>query len=802
MTYPSYRPDEKFERIDEIRCWFCKGIMSERAARQRKTIIPAAGAPSGLPSLRHLKGLTPKKVDALSSAGYETLEDLAFHFPGRYLDARELVPLNDLRKHLRRPVSVRGKVISANYTPSQRRGRAAISLKDDSGGALQLVYFDYPEWRSKQFRRGDEYLVAGYVGEFRNVIQIVQPPFIEHLSNPEEFVQGHVLPLYYLSPMLRKAGISDKSFRELIHQAVDECEKIGLLDEILPNDLIERHHLMPRVQSIHEVHWPSSPERAQLARRRMKYEELFFMQLRLSMERERMRSNVRGVVKYEVSPLLSALKDPIASRLANSGPAEEVLTSLPYKLTGGQVQSLREILHDMSKSDGRTYPMNRLLQGDVGSGKTIVALLAMLVAIENGYQCAFMAPTEVLAAQHFDTLTKILNSTDIKTALLIGGQKKREREQILDAIASGETHIAVGTHALIQKSVRFQRLGFVVTDEQHRFGVAQRKALIDKSSDTAGPEEFEHDMFRIHIHEPTAVTPDVLLMTATPIPRTLALTLYGDMEVSTIRELPPGRKPIQTMLFYEHDHPVIYKAAIRRIEERAEQVFIVYPLRDKSVKIDSEAAEKAFEYLTAHDFKNFRVGLVHGKMSSNDKQEAMRRFREKEFDVLIATTVIEVGVDVPNATVMIIEHAERFGLAQLHQLRGRVGRGSGDSACVLVASEKLAMGEGMQTSDEIEQSSLALERLRTLVATSDGFEIAKADMQIRGTGELMGLKQSGKVRLRLADLTFDSDIVEQTLHDADAVISADPQLRTPANRATREEFLRLYRDAESYLHVG
>ncbi len=750
--------------------------------------------------LRKLQGMTLKRAEALMKAGFETPEDLAFHFPGRYLDARELVPLRELRRHLRQPVSIRGKVLSSAYIAGHRRGRAAISLQDDSGGILQLVYFDYPEWRAKQFRKGEEYLAAGYVGEYRNVLQIVQPPFIERLANPEEFVQGQMLPLYYLSPALRKAGVTDKPFREIIRAAVEECEKAGMLDEILPLDLFELHRFMGRREAVRETHWPQSPERVQRARTRLKYEELFFMQLRLAMERERMRSNVKGVVTYDVSPLLSSLDAHKATE--TSGVAEQVFASLPYRLTGDQAKSLREILHDMSKVGGRQYPMNRLLQGDVGSGKTIVALLAMLAAIENGYQCAFMAPTEVLAAQHYDTVSKILQDTSVRTALLIGGQGKRERKQILEAIASGETHIVVGTHALIEKSVRFQRLGFVVTDEQHRFGVAQRKALIEKSADTATVEEFEHDMFRVLLHSPAAVTPDVLLMTATPIPRTLALTLYGDMEVSTIHELPPGRKPIKTMLFFEHDHPQVYKAAIRRVEEKGEQVFIVYPLREKSHKVDSEAAEKAYEVLKSHDLKQLRVGLVHGKMSSSEKQETMQKFRNKEYDVLIATTVIEVGVDVPNATVMIIEHADRFGLAQLHQLRGRVGRGSGDSVCVLIASEKLAPGEGMQTSDEIEQASLAMERLRTLVATSDGFEIAKADMQIRGTGEVLGLKQSGRVRLRLADLTLDSVLVEQTMHDAETLIATDPQLRMLEHTTTREEFLRLYRDAESYLHVG
>ncbi len=749
-------------------------------------------------SLRRLKGLSPKKAEALAQAGFEYVEDLAFHIPGRYLDARALIPLNQLRKHLREPVSVRGSVISSLVIPGRRRSRAAVMLQDQSGGLLQLVFFDYPEWRAKQFQTGDEFLIAGYAGEYKSVLQIVQPPFIEHLASPEEFVQGQMLPLYYLPTSLRKAGIRDKEFRSLVQKSIDAGKGLDLFTEILPPALLKRHRLMPRTESIEEVHRPKTPERLEEAKRRLKYEEIFFLELRLAVERIRMRRAVKGVVKYDVSRMMAVLEEKSSEA---QGIAERVLLSLPFRLTDDQRRALREILYDMSK-EGQSYPMNRLLQGDVGSGKTIVALLAMLAAIENGYQCAFMVPTEVLAVQHFDTISRILKDTPLKTALLIGGQSKRERAAILASVASGETHIAVGTHALFQKNVRFQRLGFVVTDEQHRFGVAQRKALIEKSAEAANVEEFERDMFRVTLHTPEIVTPDVLLMTATPIPRTLALTIYGDMEVSTIRELPSGRKPIKTMLFFEHDHAQIYKAAIRRIEERGEQVFIVYPLREKSQKVDSEAAEKAYEDLRSKAFKKFRVGLVHGKLSSQEKQDVMRRFRQKEFDVLVATTVIEVGVDVPNATVMIIEHAERFGLAQLHQLRGRVGRGSADSACVLVASEKLAGEAENETSDEIEQSSLALERLRTLVATSDGFKIAEADMKFRGTGEILGLKQSGKVRLNIADLTADIALVEQALKDAGELLEQDTRLARPENRPTREEFLRQYRDAESYLHVG
>ncbi|MDP4198132.1 MAG: ATP-dependent DNA helicase RecG [Bacteroidota bacterium] len=757
-------------------------------------------------ALRSVPRLGTKKIDALIEAGFERLEDLAFHYPGRYLDARQLVPLKELRKYLMKPVSVRGRVLASSVIPGRHRARAAIALQDDSGGVLQLVFFDYPEWRAKMFQKGQQYLVAGYVGMFNSTLQIVQPPFVEHLEHPEEFIEGQMLPLYYLSSALRKSGFRDKQFREIIHTAVQYCESQGHFKEILPREILERENLIGRPDAIIEVHHPQSPDRLEDARRRLKYEEVFFLQLRLAVERRRVRSAAKSVLKIDVSRLLSALD---GQQVIDPGPAEQLLVTLPYQLTGDQKQSLRDILNDMSKSGGRNYPMNRLLQGDVGSGKTIVALLAMLAAIEQGYQCAFMAPTEVLAQQHYATLTNLLKDTSIECVLLVGGQGAKLRKSTLNAIVSGQAHIAIGTHALIEKGVRFEHLGFIVTDEQHRFGVAQRKALIEKAFHDHNARVADESTVPSSLIPRTSslppVTPDVLIMSATPIPRTLALTLYGDMAVSTIREMPAGRKPIKTMLFFEHDHPKIYEAAKRRIRERNEQVFIVYPLREKSEKVDSEAAEKAYEVLRHGEFKDVRVGLVHGKMSGADKQDAMERFRDHAFDVLVATTVIEVGVDVPNATVMIIEHAERFGLAQLHQLRGRVGRGSADSACVLVASEKLSPDQhegSMETSEQLEQSSLALERLNTLVRTSDGFEIAKADLAIRGTGEILGVKQSGKVMLKMANLTTDIAIVEQTLRDADALVHEDPELREVGHAATRNEFLRLYRDAESYLHVG
>jgi ATP-dependent DNA helicase RecG len=745
--------------------------------------------------LRYLKGVGPKRAEAFFEAGFESLGDLAMHFPLRYLDARELVEIRDLHNHNKKLVSIRGHVISSQVTGHRKRF-ARIVIRDDSGGALPIVFFDYPDSRAKAFHVGDEFLFSGYVGSYRDTINLVQPPYVERLE-PGELAEGRMLPLYSMPRPIREAGIRPKQFRELIRHAAEKLRDTPFYDEVLPAQLISGENLPERQTAILSLHQPSSPEELYHARRRMKFEEIFFVQLRLGVERRKVRRAIRGAVTFDVGSTMEALSSH--EKTSKAGAAETVLAQLPFELTADQEKSLREILADMSKAGGRKYPMNRLLQGDVGSGKTIVALLAMLTAIDNGYQCAIMAPTEVLAAQHYHTISSLLKDTALSTVLLIGAQKKKEREFTLRAIATGAANIVVGTHALIQESVAFDRLGLVVTDEQHRFGVAQRKALIEKSFQTTSTDA---DLFVAGSIIRERISPDVLIMTATPIPRTLALTLYGDIDVSTIRQFPKDRKPIRTLLLYEHDLAKVYEAARKRIIGHAEQVFIVYPLREKSEKSDSEAAERAFELLRTGEFKDQRVALVHGKMPSAEKQQVMRAFREHEYDVLVGTTVIEVGVDVPNATVMIIRHAERFGIAQLHQLRGRVGRGPAPSACVLVASEKLVQESGNETSDQLEAASLALERLEVVASTTDGFVLAQEDMRIRGTGELMGLKQTGNVAMKVADLTKDIDIVEITYRSIESMLDRDPELRDATLLPVREHFLRLYHDAESFLNIG
>ncbi len=725
--------------------------------------------------LQWIKGIGPKRAEALAKAGLASAEDILMHFPRRYIDARTLVAIADLHDHLWRSVAVRGSVVEVKHHQYRRPHRTEITIRDKSGSTLKMVYFAYADYVAKQYERDDDLLVIGYVGFFRGEAQIVHPELVEKLTEGTELSEGRMLPVYPMNEALRSAGINQTQLRKILTHILDSSEFATAAEENLPASLLKEHHLIDRQRAARELHFPSSPELLHQARERMKYEELFFLQLRYGVERLRRVALAHPGIKFDITPLTKALE-------ASTEPeslTERVRASLPFTLTKAQRQVLAEIAGDMAKIKSH-IPMHRLLQGDVGSGKTVVAMLAMLVAVENGYQCALMAPTEVLAKQHFTTITTLLKGHPVDVSLLIGGQAKKLRTEILADLRSGRTNIIVGTHALIEDNVQFDKLGLVVADEQHKFGVAQRKALLDK-----------------YEKEP----PDVLVMSATPIPRTLAMTLYQDLDVSTIDELPSGRKQIKTRTIFPKDQRALFKE-VRDVVGRGEQVYIVYPQLEKSASADVKTAVAAYEVFAEKIYPDLRVGLVHGKLPSDEKHEVMRKFRQHELDILVATIVIEVGIDVPNATMMIIANAERFGLAQLHQLRGRVGRGGKQSECVLIPSAKLEPKEDATVSSEdLAAREVALEKLRVMESTTDGFEISKADLAMRGPGDFLGTQQSGSIKLMVADIVADEAILQAAAEDVKTVLSKDPQLRNPEHMQTRQAFLQSTQE-DSYLGVA
>jgi len=534
------------------------------------------------------------------------------------------------------------------------------------------------------------------------------------------------VPLYPGGEAMSNVGLTSRAVRRILYNLFKEH---GLkLQETMPDWIVGEHDLMEGRVALRAIHFPKSQQELSRARRRLKFEELFFIQLLLAQMHEQ-QEEVAG----------PAFDDP------DTYTRSFVREVLPFELTGAQRRALREIIGDVQTGT----QMNRLLQGDVGSGKTVVAVAAMMHAYDSGYQSAFMAPTEILAEQHHANLQDYLRPLGLEPRLLIGSQTKAEREAALQAVRTGESPVAVGTHALIQDEVAFDRLGLAVVDEQHRFGVAQRAEMFEKGE-----------------------RPHMLLMTATPIPRSLALTLYGDLDVSKIDEMPPGRKPVETRLRAEKRRGEVY-AFLRDRLEQGEQAFVVYPLVEESEKMDLKDAESGAEALR-EKFPDYTVGLVHGQLSADDKDATMRRFTEGDIDLLVATTVIEVGVDVPNATVMLVEHAERFGLSQLHQLRGRVGRSDQQSYCVLMASYK--------------RSQEAKQRLEAMARTNDGFEISETDLQIRGAGDFFGTRQSGMPDLKIADLTEDDEILEVAREAAFALIEKDPHLRADEHERLRRRY--------------
>jgi len=689
-------------------------------------------------SVQYLKGVGPARAEALKAVGVKTVSDLLYYVPRRYLDRSEIKPIADLEPG--RVVTVLGKVVSTEIIKG-RRERLSVVIKDKSG-FLDLVWFSGIRYFQKIFRRGLLISASGMVNLY-DTLQIVHPEY-EILSDEEELDlvhTGRLVPLYPSTLDLKEARIDSRGLRRIIKLAVERYARS--LIESLPEKVLRSCRLMPLAEAISQIHFPDDLRLAQRARERLAFEELFYLELMLAKSKK---------ARQEKSPGISFSKP---GNLVRS-----FLDRLDFVLTDSQKKVLRETFHDMSSP----RPMHRLLQGDVGSGKTVVAMIVMLIAVENGYQAALMAPTEILAEQHYLSCYELLEELGVKVALFTGSLTGRARKSLLKEVEEGEIQIVVGTHTLIQEGVEFAKLGFVTIDEQHRFGVRQRARLKQKG----------------HF-------PDVLVMTATPIPRSLALTLYGDLDISVIDQMPPGRGMIFTREFGEGNREQAYDFLKSELD-KGRQAYVVFPIIEESEKLELKAAVSYYEKLKEGKLSTYRLDLLHGRMKGSEKEEIMRRFREGETQALIATPVVEVGLDVPNATVMLIEHPERFGLSQLHQLRGRIGRGGHDSFCLLVSSEK--------------KTPEARERIRLISSTTDGFKISEYDMQMRGPGEFFGTRQHGLPELKYADLARDYGLVRKARERAFKLVEQDPEFTGKDNRTVKEIFESKYKDRLRLLRAG
>ncbi|HLA63634.1 MAG TPA: ATP-dependent DNA helicase RecG, partial [Rhodothermales bacterium] len=644
-------------------------------------------------------GVGERRADPLRKAGVATFGDLFHYYPRRYLDRSTVTPLNALAQ-AEGPVTIVGTVVAKGMVPGGTgRGRLELRVQDESGGQIKAVWFRGGQWIGRQFAVGARVALHGKPELFGRSYSLAHPDFDLLDEATANLDTGRIIPLYPGGQALEKVGLNSRTFRRLIYALFKEH---GLeLPEVLPERIRAQHDLIAGNVALRALHFPK--DRAELGRalRRLKFEEFFFLQLLLALTKGRQKKE-QGVTLAGPGALTEAFLRDV----------------LPFELTDAQKKALHAVATDTITGS----QMNRLVQGDVGSGKTVVGVAAMLMAVDAGYQAAFLAPTEILAEQHFSNLKKYLEPLGVAVHLLIGGQRKALRTEILADLAEGRVPVAVGTHALLEETVVFQNLGLTVVDEQHRFGVMQRAQMFRKGR-----------------------RPHVLMMSATPIPRSLAMTVYGDLDVTVMNELPAGRKPIETKVYPDTRREEMYAFLKAQLRE-GRQAYVVYPLVEESEKLDLKDAETGFRTLQ-DQFRPYTVDLVHGRMFSYEKEEAMDRFKGGETDILVATTVIEVGVDVPNATVMVIEHAERFGLAQLHQLRGRVGRGGNQSFCFLMADFK--------------RSAEAEERLTAMAATADGFEIAELDLRMRGAGDFFGTRQSGLPDLKLADVVKDAELLQE-----------------------------------------
>lgn len=662
--------------------------------------------------IKYLQGVGPQRAAVLDKElNIRSLHDLLYYFPYKYVDRSRLYYIHEIDGNMPY-IQLKGEILSFE-TIGEGRQKRLVAHFSDGTGVVDLVWFQGVKYLLGRYKVREEYIVFGKPTVFNGRINIAHPDV--DLSTELTLSTMGLQPYYNTTEKMKRGGLNSHAIEKLMKNAFALLKEP--ISETLTDKVINEHHLMPLDEAIRNIHFPKNPELLRKAQYRLKFEELFYVQLnilRYSKDRQR---KFRGLCFEKVGDYFHQFYEQ----------------NLPFQLTGAQKRVIKEIRKDM----GSGKQMNRLLQGDVGSGKTLVALMSMLIALDNGYQACLMAPTEILAAQHYETIVRLLFGMNLRVELLTGSIKGRKRIEILNGLLTGDVDILIGTHAILEDTVNFASLGMVIIDEQHRFGVAQRAKLWSKN----------------------VYAPHVLVMTATPIPRTLAMTLYGDLDVSVIDELPPGRKPVQTIHQFDNRRPSLY-AGIRKQIAEGRQAYIVYPLIKESEKIDLKNLEEGYNQICA-EFPDCKVSKVHGQMKPAEKEAEMQRFINAETQIMVATTVIEVGVNVPNASVMVIENAERFGLSQLHQLRGRVGRGADQSYCILVSNYKL--------------SEDTRKRLEIMVQTNDGFEIAEADLKLRGPGDLEGTQQSGVAfDLKIADIAKDGQLLQYVREIATRIVDEDP----------------------------